>query len=120
MTNNPQSMGTEWQYNNGVVWVPVEVPIDIKLEDGVNWNQNLSKDATEDIAKLNSASDIYRATCKLTGEECLIPDEPELRKPMWDTQRGLIEMYDGARYLYPEYADYYTQRIEVLKMEINK
>lgn len=60
----------------------------------------------EDIAKMNTASDIYYA---LTHDK---------REPIWDTQKGLIEMYDAAMYLYPEYADYYKDRIRVLKLEM--
>ena len=54
------------------------------------------------ILELHKASSIYKA---MTGND------------VYNENRPLIEMYKGAMYLYPEYSEYYNDRIEVLRLE---
>ena len=56
----------------------------------------------KEIKKLNKPSDIYKG---MTGND------------VYNENRPLIEMYKGAMYLYPEYSEYYNNRIEVLRLE---
>ena len=56
----------------------------------------------EEIDKLHGVQEIY---------DSMLP-----KHPVFDTNQHLVGMYEGAMYLYPEYAGYYKDRIKALKV----
>ncbi len=67
----------------------------------------------KEIATMDKPSDIYRALIGYSDNGSRKEVKEVHGTDM--SNRGLIEMYDGVTYLYPQFAGYYRDRIEVLK-----